>query len=164
MTSSSPPPRDDAERWAFNSALIEQCRQHDGALDSGRYAGRELLLLTTKGARSGRPRTTPLAFSRDGDRLVVIASKGGSPSHPAWFHNLVANPIVTIELGTDRYAARAVVPEGAERERLYAAQSAELPQFLEYQKRTTRLIPVVVFERLDGDHPEAPEPAGGTPQ
>ena len=134
---------------SWNAPVIEQFRANSGEVLSGRYAGRRLMLLTTTGARSGQPRTTPLSFTRDGERYVVIASKAGSPTHPDWYHNLVRNPIVTLETGAETFQARARVADGEERERLYAAQAAVMPQFSEYQGRTSRQIPVVVFERLD---------------
>ena len=134
---------------SWNAPVIEQFRANAGSVLSGRYAGRKLVLLTTTGARSGQPRTTPLSFTRDGARYVVIASKAGSPTHPDWYHNLVRNPIVTLETGAETFYARARVADGEERERLYAAQAAVMPQFTEYQGRTARQIPVVVFERLE---------------
>src|SRR2546423_12740315 len=109
----------------FNSQIIEQFRANEGTMASGPFKGGRLLLLGTTGAKSGQPRLNPLAFSRDGDRYVVIASKGGAPTHPDWFHNVVANPEVTVEVGPRRFRARASVPEGDERERLYAAQAAQ---------------------------------------
>lgn len=107
-----------------------------------------VILLTTTGRRSGAPRLTPLNFSIDGDRLVVIASKGGSPDHPAWFLNLEADPVVTIEHGGETFRARASVAAEPERTRLYDAQAHLMPFFDGYRKRVTaRQIPVVVFER-----------------
>ena len=131
---------------AVNADVIEQFRSNNGVISSGMFKGARLLLLTTRGAKSGDTRVHPLAFTRDGDNYVIIASKGGSPTHPAWYHNLVANPEVTVEVGTDKFAARARVTEGEERERLYAAQAAIMPGFAEYQRKTSRQIPVVVLE------------------
>ena len=131
----------------FNQALIEEFRANDGKV-TGVFAGRPLLLLTTTGAKSGQPRTMPLVYTTDGDRMVVIASKGGAPSNPAWYHNLVANPTVTVELPGDTFQARATVAEGEERERLYSAQAALMPAFAEYQEKTTRQIPVIILERI----------------
>jgi deazaflavin-dependent oxidoreductase (nitroreductase family) len=130
----------------FNLKMIEEFRANGGET-SGPFKGRPLLLLTTKGAKSGEERTTPLVYSRDGERVVVIASMGGAPKHPAWFHNISADPEVTVEIGTEKFAARASVPEGEERDRLYAQQAATMPAFNEYQEKTTRRIPVVVLER-----------------
>ncbi len=141
-------PSPDMDWNSWNAPVIEQFRGHGGQVLTGRYAGRRLVLLTTTGARSGQPRTTPLSFTRDGERYVVIASKAGSPTHPDWYYNLVRNPIVTLETGEETFQARARVAAGEERARLYAAQAALMPQFAEYQGRTARQIPVIVFERL----------------
>jgi len=132
---------------AFNRSLIAEFREKDGAV-TGPFAGSPLLLLTTTGANTGAARTTPLVHSRDGDRIVVIASKGGAPSHPHWFRNLSANPEVTVELPGETFRARARVAEGDERDRLYRAQAAFMPNFDEYAAKTDRLIPVVVLERV----------------
>ena len=131
----------------FNLKIIEEFRANGGET-SGPFKGRPLLLLTTKGAKSGEERTTPLVYSKDGDRLVIIASMGGAPKHPAWYLNLVANPDATVEVGTEKFAAKATVAEGDERDRLYAQQAAEMPAFNEYAQKTTRKIPVVVLERV----------------
>lgn len=133
---------------AMTAALIEDFRAHGGKVSSGPFAGRDVLLLTTTGAKSGQPRLAPLVYTRDGDRFVIVASKGGSPTHPAWYLNLVANPIVTVEVGGEEFQARAVVVEGAERDRMYAQRVEKYPAFGEYQQRTARRIPVVVLERL----------------
>jgi deazaflavin-dependent oxidoreductase (nitroreductase family) len=132
----------------FNSEIVEQFRANAGDMKSGPFKGAPLLLLGTTGAKSGQPRTNPLVYTRDGDRYVIIASKGGAPTNPDWFHNVVANPDVTLEVGPKRFPARAKVAEGEERERLYAAQAALMPNFAEYQRKTTRQIPVVVLEPL----------------
>jgi deazaflavin-dependent oxidoreductase (nitroreductase family) len=132
----------------FNAALIEDFRAHNGKVTSGRFAGRELLLLITTGAKSGQLRTAPLAFTRDGERYVIIASKAGSPTNPDWYHNVVHNPDVTLELGGESFAARATIAQGEERDRLYANQAQQMPTFAAYQLKTTRQIPVVVLERL----------------
>jgi deazaflavin-dependent oxidoreductase (nitroreductase family) len=128
----------------YNRELIDQFRANNGAMPNGS----RLLLLTTTGAKSGQQRVNPLAFTRDGDRYVVIASKGGYPSNPDWYHNLVAHPEVTVEADGQRFRARAVVTEGAERERLFDAQAALMPNFAEYQTKTSRTIPVVVLEPI----------------
>ena len=132
----------------FNLQVIDEFRKNGGRT-TGQFKDVPLLLLTTTGAKSGEPRTTPLVYSKDGDNVVVIASMGGAPNHPAWFHNLSANPEVTVELGTETFQARAVVPEDAERDRLFAQQAAEMPNFNEYQEKTERRIPVVVFDRIE---------------
>ncbi|MFE7513640.1 nitroreductase/quinone reductase family protein [Streptomyces sp. NPDC057540] len=137
----------------FNQRVIEEFRA-DGGRVGGMFEGASLLLLTTTGARGGRPHTTPAVCVRDGARLLVFASNAGGPRHPAWFHNLRADPHVTVELGTpegtvERFAARAVVTEGEERDRLYAEQSARDPAFAAYQAGTDRVIPVVALHRVD---------------
>jgi deazaflavin-dependent oxidoreductase (nitroreductase family) len=132
---------------AMTEALIADIRTH-GEAKSGPFLGRPVLLLTTTGAKTGEPRLVPLVFSRDGDRFVIMASKGGAPAHPAWFANLVANPVVTVETGGEAFQARATVTEGAERDRLWAAHVALNPGFADYEKRTTRLIPAIALERI----------------
>jgi deazaflavin-dependent oxidoreductase (nitroreductase family) len=135
---------------AFNAGVVEDFRAHQGTITAGRFAGRQRLVFSATGAKSGKQRVAPLAFTRDGEHYVVIASKGGSPTSPDWYHNLVANPRVTVEIGSERFEAIARVTSGAERERLFAAQAALMPGFAEYQKQTTRSIPVVVLERVKG--------------
>ena len=130
----------------FNRKIIEEFRANGGET-FGPFKGRPLLLLTTTGARSGEQRTTPLVYTRDGDDFVIIASMGGAPKHPLWFINLRANPDATLEIGSEKFAARASIAEGPERDRLYAAQAATMPAFNDYQQKTTRQIPVVVLER-----------------
>jgi deazaflavin-dependent oxidoreductase (nitroreductase family) len=134
---------------AFNEGVVEQFRDN-GGVAPGRWAEQPLLLLTTTGARSGLPRTTPLIYSRDGDRLVVIASKGGEPTHPDWYHNLVAHPEATVEVGSEAFPVRAEVAQGAERRRLFDQQAALMPFFAEYERTTAREIPVVVLTRGKG--------------
>ncbi|MGY1899336.1 nitroreductase family deazaflavin-dependent oxidoreductase [Nocardia gipuzkoensis] len=127
----------------WNAQIIEEFRANQGKV-GGPFAGRELLLLTSTGAKSGRPRTNPLAFIRDGADIVVIASKAGAPTNPDWFHNVRANPEVTLEIGTETLEATATpVTEGPERDRLYAAMVEVMPGFAEYQEKTDRVIPVV---------------------
>jgi deazaflavin-dependent oxidoreductase (nitroreductase family) len=135
------------ERLAFNQAIIDEFRANDGKV-SGAFANAPLLLLTTTGAKSGHQRTSPVVYTTDGDRLVIIASYAGRPVNPAWFRNLVANPEVTVEIPGETFAARAVVASGEYRDRLYAAQAALMPAFDEYQAKTTRQIPVVTLERI----------------
>ncbi len=131
----------------FNKQVIAEFRANEGKV-GGAFAGAAMVLLTMKGAKSGEERTIPLVYSRDGDNVVIIASMGGAPKHPAWFLNLKANPEVTVEVGTEKFRARAVVPEGAERDRLFNQQAALMPNFAEYQQKTTRVIPAVVLERI----------------
>jgi deazaflavin-dependent oxidoreductase (nitroreductase family) len=146
MTRNEPPPQSERPP-GFDQDIVDQFRANQGRILTGPFAGRTLLLLTTTGARSGRPLTKPLGFTRDGERYVVIASNGGASTHPAWYHNLVADPRVTIEVGQERFEARATVAQGDERERLYTQQATQIPVFGRYQQMTTRQIPVVVFDR-----------------
>ncbi len=131
----------------FNQRIIEEFRANQGKV-SGQFANAPLLLLTTTGAKTGRALTKPLAYTRDGDRIVLIASFAGAPNNPAWFNNLVANPVVTVELGGERFQAKAVVVSGEERQRLYDNQAKQIAVFADYQKKTTRQIPVVVLKRI----------------
>jgi len=130
----------------FNRQIIEEFRANGGET-TGPFKGRPLLLLTTTGAKSGEKHTTPLVYSKDGERTVVIASMGGAPKNPLWFVNLRENPDVTLEVGAEKFEAIASVAESPERERLYAAQAATMPAFAEYEQKTTRKIPVVVLTR-----------------
>jgi deazaflavin-dependent oxidoreductase (nitroreductase family) len=132
----------------FNQRIIEEYRANQGKV-SGQFANAPLLLLTTTGARTGRSLTKPLAYTKDGDRIVLIASFAGAPKNPAWFNNLVANPTVTVELGAERFQAKAIVTAGAERQRLYDNQAKQMAIFADYQKKTTRQIPVVILERIN---------------
>jgi deazaflavin-dependent oxidoreductase (nitroreductase family) len=127
---------------AHNRMVIEDFRARGGAPD-----GRRLLLLTTIGARTGRKHTTPMMFIPDGDRLLVLPSNAGAPRHPDWYHNLVANPDVTVEVTGDTYPARAIVTTGEERERLFSEVAAKYPFFHDHQAKITRQIPVVVLVR-----------------
>jgi deazaflavin-dependent oxidoreductase (nitroreductase family) len=129
---------------AHNRKLIAEFRARGGAEE-----GRPLLLLTTIGRRSGEPRTTPMMFIPDGDRLLVIASNAGAPKDPDWYRNLVEHPAVTVEVTGDTYPAIAVVPHGAERDRLFAEVVARYPFFADHQAKVGRTIPVVVLERGD---------------
>lgn len=138
-----------ADNNDFNQQVIAEFRANGGNV-GGMFAGSPMLLLTTTGAKSGQPRTAPLVYTTDGDNIVVIASKGGAPTNPDWFHNLLANPVATVEVGTERYEAHARVTSGDERTRLYDAQATLMPGFAEYQRNTTREIPVVVLERVAG--------------
>ena len=145
MSITDPDPR--AAFAAMTDALITDFRAHGGEVTSGPFVGRPVLLLTTTGAQSGQPRLAPVVYSRDGDHFVIMASKGGAPTHPAWYQNLRAHPTVTVEVGGETFEARARVTEGAERDRLFAQHAAHNPNFTDYQRRTTRVIPVVVLER-----------------
>ncbi len=132
------------ENW--NAQIIEEFRANGGKV-GGPFAGSNLLLLHTHGAKSNQPRINPLAYFKDGDNFVVIASKGGAPTNPDWYYNILAHPEVTLEMGTERVNARASVPERQERDRLFANVVKQAPGFGEYQQNTSRIIPVVVLER-----------------
>jgi|GraSoiStandDraft_36_1057302.scaffolds.fasta_scaffold251987_2 deazaflavin-dependent oxidoreductase (nitroreductase family) len=118
-----------------------------GGKDGHIWEGVTTLLLTTTGRRSGEARTTPLIYGRDGDRHVVVASRGGAPQHPAWYENLSARPDVTVQVMADRFKARARTASAAERPALWKTMAAIWPPYDEYQARTTREIPVVILER-----------------
>ena len=135
-----------AQMIDYNNKVIKEFRENGGEV-TGRFAGAPLLLLTTTGAKSGEKRTTPLAFSSDGDDIIIIASYAGNPKHPAWFLNMRANPEVTIELPNETFTTNAVIPEGEERQRLFDQQAAKMPAFKEYQAKTSREIPVIVISR-----------------
>jgi deazaflavin-dependent oxidoreductase (nitroreductase family) len=131
----------------FNKGIIEEFRANGGVV-TGVFAGAPMILITHKGAKSGAERTSPLVYTRDGDRVVIIASMGGAPKSPAWFHNIKANPRVGVEIGTESYTADAeILTEGPERQRLFDQQAALMPNFKEYQERTDRVIPVVVLTK-----------------
>ena len=136
-----------SSRWNdFNRTLIEDMRAHGGHATSGPFKGRDVLILHTKGAKSGAPRETPLAYFPENGHFLVIASKGGAPTNPSWYHNLATNPMVTIEVNGETIPATARVTAGDERDRLFAKVGAKVPAFLAYQERTTRTIPVIVLE------------------
>ncbi|GAA2206208.1 nitroreductase/quinone reductase family protein [Nonomuraea monospora] len=128
----------------FNQQVIEEFRANGGQV-GGMFEGAPLVLLTTVGARTGRRRTNPAVYLRDGDRILVFASNAGAAAHPAWYHNVVAQPRVTVELGRETLAARAVPLEGDERDRMYARQAELDPAFAAYQAGTSRVIPVVAL-------------------
>ncbi len=130
-----------------NLRIIEEFRANGGKV-GGQFEGAPLAVFTMTGAKSGQPREIPLVYTTDGDQIVIIASKGGADTNPAWYFNLVANPEATIELGADKFQARATKAEGAERKRLYDAQAAMMPTFAEYEQKTAREIPVFTLERI----------------
>lgn len=138
-----------AVRNDWNSQTIEAFRANGGKV-GGVWEGRPLLLLTTTGAKSGQRHTSPMMYMQDGDRLLVFASKGGAPTNPDWYHNLLAHPEVTVEVGNETYNAIATPVTGEERDRIYAQWAGMYPQFGEYQKKTTRKIPVIALEHRKG--------------
>ena len=129
----------------FNRKIIAELRENGGVVGPP-FEGAPMILVNHRGAKSGKAYTSPLVYTRDGDNYVIIASKGGAPEDPQWFHNLVANPDITVEVGTETVPVRARVAEGDERDRLYQAQADAMPNFAEYAKATDRVIPVVVLE------------------
>ncbi len=131
-----------------NKAIIDEFRANAGKV-GGYFAGRTLLLLHTVGKRTGQERVNPVAYVADGDRYVIIASKGGAPTHPDWYRNLCAHPLVTLEVGTQKFQAQAQVALEPERTRLYDKMVAMMPAFAEYQEKTTRQIPVIVLTRAN---------------
>jgi deazaflavin-dependent oxidoreductase (nitroreductase family) len=137
------------ERDDWNARIIAEFRENEGQV-GGQFAGAPMLLLHTKGAKTGQERVNPMMYLADGDRYLVFASKGGAPTSPDWYHNLVAHPDVLVDLGTETFEAAAAVVTGAERDDLYARQAALYPGFAEYQAKTERVIPVVALVRSQG--------------
>jgi deazaflavin-dependent oxidoreductase (nitroreductase family) len=135
---------------SWNEAIIQEFHAKHGK-GVGHFGDR-LVLLTTRGARSGEERTTPLMYHRDGERYVIVASKGGAPDNPGWYHNLKTHPVARVELGTgfgtETFEVRAHEAEGEERERIWADRIAMAPAFQDYQRKTSRLIPVMILERI----------------
>ncbi|WP_393060717.1 nitroreductase family deazaflavin-dependent oxidoreductase [Streptomyces sp. LN549] len=140
-------PREEFDAGAFQRGVIAEFRANGGKV-GGMFEGARLLLLTTTGARSGEPRTNPLGKVEVEGRTVVVGSMFGAPKHPDWFHNIRKNPKVTVEVGTETYEAVATVPQGGERDRLFEKVVEVAPGYGEYQAKTTRVIPVVVLERV----------------
>jgi deazaflavin-dependent oxidoreductase (nitroreductase family) len=130
----------------WNRKIIEEFRANEGKV-GGQFEGANLLLLHTTGARSGQERINPLAYQQVGEDYAVFGSKGGAPTDPDWYRNLVAHPSVTLEVGTETFPATARVAEGEERERIWSRQKEAVPGFAEYEQQTNRSIPVVVISR-----------------
>lgn len=135
----------DVNDW--NEKIIAEFRANQGKVGGG-FANNTLLLLHTKGAKSGLPRVNPLICIEEGDRLVVVASRGGAPRNPDWYYNLVANPNVEVEYGAERFTARAAVVKGPERSRLYSRMEDAFSTFTDYRLGTTRVIPVITLTRI----------------
>ena len=127
-----------------NKNIIDEFRSNEGKV-GGRFEGRTLLLLHTQGAKSQQERINPVAYIKDGDRFVVIASKGGAPTNPDWYYNILANPLLTVDVGKETFQARATVAEEPERTRLYNEMVKVMPGFDDYRHKTTRVIPVIVL-------------------
>ena len=132
----------------LNQSVISEFRANQGRV-GGPMEGMPILLLTMTGAKTGRTLVRPLCYSRYGDRIVIIASYGGAPRNPPWYYNLVANPIATVEVGTEKFRARAAQVYGSERTRLFDAQAKLIPLFTDYQNKTKREIPVMTLTRID---------------
>lgn len=130
----------------WNTAIIKEFRANAGKV-GGPFLGKALLILHTIGAKSGQEHINPVAYITDGDRFVIIASKGGAPTNPDWYYNLVAHPQVTVEVGTEQFTARASLATEPERTRLYDKMVEMMPGFADYQKKTTRIIPVIILSR-----------------
>ena len=136
-----------SNRINWNKAIIDEFRANSGKV-GGPFAGKSLLLLHTVGAKSGQERINPVAYVTDGDRIVIIASKGGAPTNPDWYYNVLAHPLVTVEVGIEQFQARAAIVSEPERTRLYNQMVAMMPGFAEYQQKTTRVIPVITLTRV----------------
>jgi deazaflavin-dependent oxidoreductase (nitroreductase family) len=132
---------------SWNARIIENFHEHGGRVTLPPFQDSNLLLLTTTGATSGQLRTSPLGFTRDGERYVVVGSNSGGPLDPVWRANVAANPAVTIEAGGETFAARATITQGAERRRLLDAHQAAIPIFVKYEGMTDRELPVIALER-----------------
>jgi deazaflavin-dependent oxidoreductase (nitroreductase family) len=135
-----------AEMNDFNAGIIEEFRANHGKVGGG-FDGAPVVLLTTTGAKSGKKRINPLVSRPDGDVIYIFASKGGAPTNPDWYYNLLAHPEVQVEFGDDTFSAVATPVVGPERDRIYAAHAENFPGFAEYQKGTDRVIPVVELRR-----------------
>jgi deazaflavin-dependent oxidoreductase (nitroreductase family) len=133
----------EAEDW--NSKIIAEFRANGGKV-GGPFEGSPLLLLHTVGAKSGQPRVTPVMYQDIGDDVAVFASKAGAPTHPAWYYNLLASPRARAEIGADTVEVVAREAEGAERDRIWEAQKRDYPGFADYERKTTRQIPVIILE------------------
>jgi deazaflavin-dependent oxidoreductase (nitroreductase family) len=129
----------------WNRKIIEEFRANGGKV-GGNFEGAPLLILHSKGRRTGEPRENPMMYQQVGDALAVFASKGGAPTNPDWFHNVVADPDVSVELGAERFDVKARVAEGEERERIWTEQKKRYSGFADYEKGTSREIPVVILE------------------
>ena len=139
---------DTASANDWNRRIIEEFRGNAGKV-GGPFEGAPMLLLHHEGARTGIERVNPLVYQPVGEGFAVFASKAGAPTNPDWYHNLIANPEATVEVGEDTVRVRARVAEGEERDRIWAKQKQDRPNFADYEKKTSRQIPVVILQRLD---------------
>jgi deazaflavin-dependent oxidoreductase (nitroreductase family) len=135
----------DVNDW--NTQIIQEFRENNGNV-GGNFEGAPMVLLNTTGAKTGKSRTNPLVALVDDDRVFIFASKAGAPTNPDWYHNIIANPRVTVEQGTERYEAEASVVQGAERDRLFGIQKERMPGFADYEAGTDRVIPVIELRRV----------------
>ena len=133
----------------FNASIIDEFRANEGKV-GGPFEGSPMLLLHTTGRRSGTERVTPLVYWPEGDRMVIFASKGGAPTHPDWYRNLMAQGDTTVEVGTETVPVRVRETEGDERQDLFDRITAVIPGLADYQAKTTRVIPIIMLERRDG--------------
>lgn len=131
----------------FNQQVVKEFRENEGRV-GGMFEGQPMILVHHTGAKSGVERIAPLVYLSDEGRMFVFASKGGAPTNPDWYHNLVANPRVSVEVGTETFDVVATVITGAERDAIYTKQSTLRPQFAEYQAKTDRVIPVIELARV----------------
>jgi proline iminopeptidase len=131
----------------FGDEHVRRYRETGGEVGHEWRNGSKILLLTTKGRKTSEPHTNPLIYENDGDRYVIVASKGGAPEHPGWYRNLAKNSDVEVQVKDDVFAARARTAEGDERERLWKLAAQQWPAYDDYQQKTSREIPVVVLER-----------------
>ena len=132
----------------WNQNIIKEFRENAGKV-GGPFEGKTLLLLHTIGAKSGQERINPVACIKDGEHFVIIASKGGAPDNPDWYYNILAHPQVSVEYGTEIFKVKAEIAPEPERTRLYAKMVEHMPGFADYEKKTTRIIPVVLLTRMD---------------
>jgi deazaflavin-dependent oxidoreductase (nitroreductase family) len=136
----------------WNRSIIEEFRNNGGKV-GGPFQGATLLLLHTRGAKTGQERVNPVTYQVDGDRLAVFGSKSGAPTNPDWYYNLLANPMVTVEIGTETREMVAKVAQGEERERIWTKQKHDYPGFADYERKTSRSIPVIILEPTSAPTP-----------
>ena len=135
-----------SEASDWNATIIEEFRANGGKV-GGQFEGAPLLLLHTTGAKTGRERVSPVMYQAVGEDFAVFASKAGAPTNPDWYHNLLAHPTASVEVGSETFGVTARVADGDERERIWAKQKADYPGFADYERQTDRQIPVVVLSR-----------------
>jgi deazaflavin-dependent oxidoreductase (nitroreductase family) len=132
----------------WNRKIIDEFRANDGKV-GGNFEGAPMVILHTRGRKSGEPRENPLVYQQVGDDIAVFGSKGGMPHHPHWYLNLLDNPDVAVEVGAEKYNAKARIATGEERERIWTEQKKRMSGFADYEKATTREIPVIILERSE---------------